>query len=276
MVPPPATAATPAEKPVRWESYGAAAAAGFAALMPPSRAATLVAAASLAIPAAAFALDDGANWAALADFSNLPALIDDATAQVEALGPMGYLYFYLLYTLIDVVPIAPASPLTVSAGVLFGLGPGLAVVLLAASTAAGIAFILGRTFLREPIRKIAENNKQFQAIDKAVGKEGFKIVLLLRLSPLLPFALSNYFYGLTAIDFVPYFFATMLGFFPGTLAYVYTGTVGDALLSNGPDGGIGVPWYVYVGGFASLVLLLRTVSDVAKQALEEAELEAEQ
>merc|ERR1719261_557039 len=234
--------------------------------MPPGRAGAVLAAASLAIPAAAFALDDGANWAALIDLKNLPALIDTATDKVEALGPLGLFYFYLLYTLIDVVPIAPATPLTVSAGVLFGLGPGLAVVLLAAITAAGVSFLLGRTFLRDPVRKIAENNKQFQAIDKAVGKEGFKIVLLLRLSPLLPFALSNYFYGFSAIDFWPYFFATMLGFFPGSLAYVYSGTVGQAMLENGADGGgMGVPWYAYVGGFASLVLLLRTVSDVAQK-----------
>jgi uncharacterized membrane protein YdjX (TVP38/TMEM64 family) len=154
---------------------------------------------------------------------------------------------------------------------LFGLGPGLAVVLLAASSAAGVSFVLGRTFLRDPVRKIAEKNKQFQAIDKAVGKEGFKIVLLLRLSPLLPFALSNYFYGLTAIDFWPYFFATMLGFFPGTLAYVYSGTVGEALLSDGTGGVGGVPPYVYLGGFAALVLLLKTVSDVAQKALQEAD-----
>lgn len=62
-------------------------------------------------------------------------------------------------------------------------------------------------------------------MDKAIGKEGFKIILLLRLSPIFPFALSNYFYGVTAVNFVDYITGTMLGFLPGTLAYVYGGTV---------------------------------------------------
>lgn len=68
-------------------------------------------------------------------------------------------------------------------------------------------------------------NPKFTAIDKAIGKEGFKIILLLRLSPIFPFALSNYFYGVTAVGFAEYMAGTMLGFFPGTLAYVYGGMV---------------------------------------------------
>jgi uncharacterized membrane protein YdjX (TVP38/TMEM64 family) len=64
---------------------------------------------------------------------------------------------------------------------------------------------------------------KFKALDKAIGREGFKIILLLRLSPVFPFALSNYMYGLTAVRFWPYITATLIGFAPGTLAYVYSG-----------------------------------------------------
>lgn len=73
-----------------------------------------------------------------------------------------------------------------------------------------------------------EENPKFRAVDKAIGKEGFKIILLLRLSPIFPFALSNYFYGVTSVDFFEFMGSTLLGFFPGTLAYVYGGMVSVA------------------------------------------------
>lgn len=71
---------------------------------------------------------------------------------------------------------------------------------------------------------LAENPK-FRALDTAIAKEGFKVILLLRLSPIFPFALSNYLYGVTSVDFFEYMMGTLIGFFPGTLAYVYGGTV---------------------------------------------------
>jgi uncharacterized membrane protein YdjX (TVP38/TMEM64 family) len=68
-----------------------------------------------------------------------------------------------------------------------------------------------------------DENPKFRALDAAIGSEGFKLILLLRLSPIFPFALSNYLYGVTAVGFWPYITATFLGFLPGTLAYVYSG-----------------------------------------------------
>ena len=92
-------------------------------------------------------------------------------------------------------------PLTASSGYLFGLVPGALVVLASATIAACISFFIGRTFLRDWAMKIASGSPKWRAIDRAVGKEGFKVMLLLRLSPLLPFAISNYLYGLTSVDF---------------------------------------------------------------------------
>lgn len=70
--------------------------------------------------------------------------------------------------------------------------------------AASAAFLIARYFARERILKLVEGNKKFLAIDKAVGENGFKVVTLLRLSPLLPFSLGNYLYGLTSVKFIPY------------------------------------------------------------------------
>lgn len=74
---------------------------------------------------------------------------------------------------------------------------------------------------------MAEKNNRFKAVDKAIGKNGFKVVTLLRLSPLLPLSLSNYFYGLTSVDLVSYIAGSWLGMFPGTVLYV---VAGEALL----------------------------------------------
>ena len=67
-----------------------------------------------------------------------------------------------------------------------------------------MAFLIARYFARERILKMVEGNKKFLAIDKAIGENGFKVVTLLRLSPLLPFSLGNYLYGLTSVKFLPY------------------------------------------------------------------------
>lgn len=95
---------------------------------------------------------------------------------------------------------------------------------------------------REQVETLLEENPKFGALDKAIGKEGFKVILLLRLSPIFPFALSNYFYGVTSVDFFEYMSGTLIGFFPGTMAYVYTGTVSCLLL-------LMVQWWVVYGGY---------------------------
>ena len=70
--------------------------------------------------------------------------------------------------------------------------------------AATVAFLIARYFARDRILKLAENNPKFLAIDKAIGADSFRVVTLLRLSPLLPFSLGNYLYGLTSVELVPY------------------------------------------------------------------------
>ncbi|KAG8083420.1 hypothetical protein GUJ93_ZPchr0015g6600 [Zizania palustris] len=98
----------------------------------------------------------------------------------------------------------PAIPLTMSACLLFGSVTGTIIVSISGTLAAAVAFLIARYFARERILKLVEGNKKFLAIDKAIGENGFKVVTLLRLSPLLPFSLGNYLYGLTSVKFLPY------------------------------------------------------------------------
>jgi uncharacterized membrane protein YdjX (TVP38/TMEM64 family) len=177
---------------------------------------------------------------------------------IKGMGPAAPLYFGLLYCIAECLAI-PATPLTLSAGYLFGASQGVAVVLAAGTLAACVGFFVGKTVLRQTVEGLLEQNPQFAKLDRAIGKEGFKLLVLVRLTPLFPFALSNYIYGASAIEFWPYFWGTLLGFTPGTIAYVYTGMVGQAVLSGqGSE-----PWYVYAGGMTALAALLKVISDTA-------------
>ncbi|KAG8083439.1 hypothetical protein GUJ93_ZPchr0015g6829 [Zizania palustris] len=102
-----------------------------------------------------------------------------------------------------------AIPLTMSACLLFGSVTGTIIVSISGTLAAAVAFLIARYFSRERILKLVEGNKKFLAIDKAIGENGFKVVTLLRLSPLLPFSLGNYLYGLTSVKFLPYVLGRM-------------------------------------------------------------------
>lgn len=204
-------------------------------------------------------------------FQDPSAALEHVTDVVASMGPLGPLYFGLMYTIAEVLAI-PAVPLTASAGYLFGVSTGTLVVLVSASIAASISFIIGRTLLRTTVEKAMEDYPQFSKLDKAIGREGFKLMLLLRLSPIFPFALSNYFYGATSINFGSFFWGTLLGFAPGTLAYVYSGVVGKALTIGGDDS---QPWYIYAGGAALLAGFLKVLVDVAGGIVEEIEADAE-
>ena len=111
-----------------------------------------------------------------------------------------------------------------------------------------------------------------RAIDQAIGKDSFKVVLLLRLSPLLPLSLSNYLYGLTSVDFWPYVAASFLGMLPGTWAYVSAGHVGSTVMreGNGVMQGLGgVPWWQVGLGVAATAGVLVYLSNMASSALED-------
>jgi uncharacterized membrane protein YdjX (TVP38/TMEM64 family) len=126
-----------------------------------------------------------------------------------------------------------------SAGLLFGQVTGTVIVSAAGTLAATISFLIARYLARDRILKIAEKNPKFVAIDKAIGKESFKVVTLLRLSPLLPFSVGNYLYGLTSVKLMPYVLGSWIGMLPGTFAYVSAGNAGKTLLQDSADGIVG-------------------------------------
>ncbi|XP_042035509.1 TVP38/TMEM64 family membrane protein slr0305-like [Salvia splendens] len=202
------------------------------------------------------------------------AFLTQFSGFVEGYGAAGYALFVAVYAGLEILAL-PAIPLTMSAGLLFGTFTGTIIVSISGTVAASIAFLIARYFARERILKLVEGNKKFLAIDKAIGENGFKVVTLLRLSPLLPFSLGNYLYGLTSVEFIPYVLGSWLGMLPGTWAYVSAGAFGRAILQEeselrGLTGGNGQLWTLGIGLLAT-ALAATYVTRLAQDAVKDIE-----
>jgi uncharacterized membrane protein YdjX (TVP38/TMEM64 family) len=141
----------------------------------------------------------------------------------------------------------------------------------ASTTAAGLAFLIARYAARGAVEARARKDRRFTAIDKAIGERGWKIVALLRLSPAVPFSLSNYFYGLTAIRFWPYVAATAVGMIPVTSLYVALGVAAGRAEGVDPAVPRG-PWIPVILGIGVLITAAVTlyVARLTKKALSSA------
>ena len=214
---------------------------------------------------------------AVAGLAILPvkAYLAHLLQMVDSVGPWGPVVLAGAYILACVL-FLPGSILTLGAGFLFGVVRGMIVVSVGSVLGATAAFLVGRTLLRGWIEQRIAAYPRFQAIDRAVGKEGFKIVLLLRLSPVFPFNLLNFALGLTDIRLGQYVLASWIGMLPGTLMYVYLGSA----LKSLADAAAGTPGYPLGGGtpqtiffVAGLVMTLVAtvvVTRVARRTLNEA------
>lgn len=156
---------------------------------------------------------------------------------VGGMGAAGMVLYGVVYVL-AVVLFVPGILLTLGAGFLFGLGWGIVLVSAASTVAAAAAFLIARYFARAAVERLAKRDARFEAIDRAIGKEGWKVVALLRLSPLVPFSLSNYLYGLTSVRFWPYIATSWAAMLPATVLYVYLGAAGRTI----EEGGRRSPW----------------------------------
>lgn len=210
----------------------------------------------------------------------ITAFLDLFISLVDDWGPAGYVAYILVYAGLELLAV-PAIPLTMTAGAIFGVGAGTAVVSIAATIAATGAFLISRYLARDRVAEWAQKNQKFAAIDRAIGRDGLRVVTLLRLSPLLPLAASNYLYGLTSVDLPSYVLASWAGMLPGTFAYVAAGTYGKKLLAGdvGGDGhgfslaGAGIELWQVALGLGITGLAVWYVARLAKKALEELDIE---
>jgi uncharacterized membrane protein YdjX (TVP38/TMEM64 family) len=185
---------------------------------------------------------------------------------VETLGPFGVVAFALVYAVATVLLI-PGSLLTLSAGLVFGVGLGALSAWSGAVLGASLAFLAGRYLARSRVEAQARRNAEFQAIDQAIAKQGWKLIGLLRLSPLIPFNVSNYLYGITKVGFWPYAAATAIGILPGTLLYAYLGAAGRLGLGGGARQHSTLESVFFGVGLLASAGVAFWVNRIAKQAL---------
>ncbi|MEO0828353.1 MAG: TVP38/TMEM64 family protein [Cyanobacteria bacterium J06635_1] len=198
-------------------------------------------------------------------------LLTGVLTWIENLGIIAPLVFIGLYIVITVAFI-PASVVTLGAGIVFGVVKGSLFVFVGAMLGATAAFLIGRYVARDWIAKKVASNDKFQSIDEAIGREGRKIIFLIRLSPAFPFNLLNYALGLTKVSLRDYVLGTV-GILPGTIMYVYLGSLAGNLAMLGSDdapSNPGVVWAIRIIGFIATVAVTVYVTKVARKALKEA------
>ena len=189
---------------------------------------------------------------------------------VGGMGVVGIFILVGVYAAATVL-LARGAVLTIGAGFAFGLWKGFLAVSVGATLGAALAFLVARFVARNKIEAIARRNEKFKRLDSAIGKQGAKLVFLLRLSPVIPFNLSNYFYGLTDVKFWPYVLASWLGMMPGTFLYVYFGAAGKAAASaaTGAEAAKhGWQYWTLMGvGLAATIGVTIWVTKIARNAL---------
>lgn len=184
---------------------------------------------------------------------------------IRALGPWGPVALGLVYV-VGTVLLVPASPLTIAAGAVFGLGVGTLTVSLASTTGAALAFLIARYLARDRVVHLLEGRPRLAALDQAIDEGGWRVVALLRLSPAVPFNLQNYFYGLTSIRFWPCILTSWIAMLPGTFLYVYLGQVGGAVVS-GNRSRSGMEWAALAVGLLATAALTIYLTRLARKRL---------
>ena len=200
---------------------------------------------------------------------NVQEILRASLDWIQGLGPLGPVVFIVIYICATVF-FLPGSILTLGAGFVYGLFTGFIIVSAASTLGAACAFLAGRYLARDWVSRKVEGNEKFRAIDEAVGEAGWKIVGLTRLSPVFPFNLLNYAYGLTKVSFRHYFLASWIGMMPGTVMYVYFGTVAGSLATlgaGGTDGQTKGQLAMKVVGLAATVVVTVYITRIAKRAL---------
>ncbi len=191
------------------------------------------------------------------------ALLREGLDAIGRLGPWAPVLFVLIYIAATVL-FLPGSVLTLGAGAVFGVALGSVYVSIASTLGATAAFLVGRYLARDWVAKKIAGNVAFAAIDRAVAAEGWKIVGLTRLSPAFPFSLLNYAFGVTRVSLRDYVLASWIGMMPGTVMYVYVGSLARAA---GDRSRTPAEWTLYAVGLIATIGVTIVVTRLARRAL---------
>ena len=215
---------------------------------------------------------------ALFFLSRLFPLVDilaDVQQHVMRWGAWSAIWYPLLYACCNVL-LLPGGVLSVGAGFFFGLWWGFVIALAGNVSGAAISFFISRTVGRQWLRRKLSRNATMVALEPAVEKEGWKIILLSQLHPLFPTSLLNYLYGLTRIRFRTCMLWVAIGQAPGLFLYSYLGTLGQLglNLARGKTHPKMLEYWVWIGGFVSAAIILIMLGQIALRLLKKAQSDA--
>lgn len=198
--------------------------------------------------------------------------LQNSLVWVKDLGAIGVLAYIVIYNLATVLFI-PGSLLTLGGGAIYGVVWGSIYVFIAATLGATVAFLLGRYVAQDWVSKKIAGNVTFNAISAAVAQNGFKIVLLTRLSPIFPFTLLNYAFGVTKVSVSDYILGSV-GMLPGTILYVYLGSLAGDLTAISAKQPLSseaqtAQWVIRILGLVATIAVTVYITRIAKKALAE-------
>jgi uncharacterized membrane protein YdjX (TVP38/TMEM64 family) len=201
---------------------------------------------------------------------NRSGALEAALAGIESLGPWAAPVFVALHA-VSVVVLVPSIVPNFAAGALFGFLLGLPLTLLGAGLGAVAAFGLGRTVAHGWVERRFGSDSRFRALSKLARERGWKIVALARLTPIFPFSIGNYAFGVTAIRARDYFFASVLGTIPSNAVYVYLGALAGEVAAGSAAGRERTPaeWALLVAGLVATGVLVVFLRRLATDALGE-------
>jgi len=188
---------------------------------------------------------------------------------VNDLGPLAPVVFIAGYV-VATVAFVPGSILTLAAGAIFGIVRGTIYVFIGATLGAAAAFLVARYLARPMVERKLAGNERFQRIDRIIEQQGGKMVVLMRLSPLLPFNALNYALGISKVRFLDYVLGC-IGMIPGTLLYVYYGKLaGDLTALGGREVQRGPEYYLVLAlGLIATIAVAVLAARAGKRALKE-------
>jgi uncharacterized membrane protein YdjX (TVP38/TMEM64 family) len=169
-------------------------------------------------------------------------------------GPAGYVVFATLMLVVAASGILPASLLGIAAGTAYGLPLGFLLAAVGTMAGATVSFALSRSLFRDAIARRLARRPEFSRFDELLAQNGWRIVCLLRISPVMPFAATSYALGMSAVGIEAYLIGTAASL-PALAGYVYLGTLADAGLSAWTTGAAPLRWAMLgLGGLATVAL----------------------
>jgi uncharacterized membrane protein YdjX (TVP38/TMEM64 family) len=178
------------------------------------------------------------------------------TNSLRGLGAVGVIGFALLQIVVAVSGVLPASLLGLAAGTIYGLAFGFALAAISTMVGALLTFLLSRSAFRPMVERMCARRPRLRDLDALIAADGWKLVCLLRISPVMPFAATSYVLGLSSIGMGAYLVGTLASL-PALLGYVFIGTLADAGLSAWSSGSGPLRWVLLgAGGVATLALII--------------------